>query len=180
MTRRLALALLALATLVLTVLAGCAGPSKLAQRSEEKLSSDPWKAWQLATRALDKEPGNTRARAAAKSAAGVISANWQEKIHAMADVDSVQAAEEVLNFDAFRAQAVNYAVVPVNPEFQRDEQVLRRTAARFDYRQGLQALDASRAKKAYLLFADCERFVPEYRDAARLAERAYSKALTRV
>jgi hypothetical protein len=180
MNRRLAPALLALAILALTVMAGCAGPSKLAQRSEEKLASDPWKAWQLATRALDKEPGNVRARAAAKSAAGMISANWQEKIHAMADVDSVQAAEEVLNFDAFRAQAVRYAAVPVNPEFQRDEQILRHTAARLDYVHAVAALDERRPKKAYLLFADCERFVPEYRDAARLAERAYSKALTRV
>jgi hypothetical protein len=176
MTRRLAPALLAL-----VFLAGCAGPSKLAQRSEQKLAGgDPWKAWQLATRALDKEPGNARAHAAAKSAAGMISANWQEKIHAIADIDSVQAAEEVLNFVAFRAQAVRYAAVPVNPEFQRDEQILRRTAARLDYLHGLAALDAHRPKKAYLLFADCERFVPDYRDAARLAERAYSKALTRV
>jgi len=175
MTRRLAPALLALA-----VLAGCAGPSKLAQRSEEKLATDPWKAWQLATRALDKEPGNVRARAAAKSAAGAISANWQEKIHGLAEVDSVQAAEEVLNFDEFRAQAVHYAVVPVNPEFQHEEQILRRSAARLAYVHAVAALDERRPKKAYLLFADCERFVPDYRDAAKLSDRAYSKALTRV
>ena len=53
-------------TTVLIVLAalsgfGCAGPAKLTEKSETKLAEgDMWKAWQLATRALDKAPGNLR------------------------------------------------------------------------------------------------------------------------
>src|SRR5690242_2510412 len=36
---------------------GCAGPAKLAQKSQDKLAQgDVWKAWELATRALDKAP----------------------------------------------------------------------------------------------------------------------------
>ena len=39
-----------------------AGPSKLAQRSEEKLAGgESWRAWQLAVKALDKDPGNADA-----------------------------------------------------------------------------------------------------------------------
>src|SRR5215510_11817681 len=47
------------AVLALPLVLACAGPNKLAQRSEEKLAGgDSWRAWQLATRALDREPGN--------------------------------------------------------------------------------------------------------------------------
>src|SRR5262245_34853323 len=76
MTRRLLSALLAA-----IVAAGCAGPNKLAEKSQRELSEgDVWKAWQLATRALDREPMNPRARAAAQSTYQVISNDWQRRI----------------------------------------------------------------------------------------------------
>jgi len=60
MLRRIVPALLALA-----VITSCAGPSKLAQKSDEQFAAgDYTRAWQLATRALDRDPGNPRARAA--------------------------------------------------------------------------------------------------------------------
>ena len=50
---------------ILFVLGCAAGTSKLSEKSEKELASgDAWRAWQLATRGLDKEPGNPRARAA--------------------------------------------------------------------------------------------------------------------
>jgi len=176
MLRRLAPALLALPLMI-----GCAGPSKLAQRSEDKLAhGDHWRAWQLATRALDREPANARARVAATAAAGSIAQDWERRIRALADVDSLQAADQVLEFTGFRGAAAHYVTVPVSPGWPADEQRLCRTAARVHYRRGAADMGSRRPKSAYLHFTAAERFVPAYRDAARLAERAYEKALTRV
>ena len=175
MFRRLAPVLLAL-PLVL----GCAGPNTLARRSEEKLASNPRRAWDLAIRALDKEPGNVRAREAAAAAAGAIAQDWQNRIRALAGVDSITAAEQVLEFVAFRAGAVRYATVPVDPAWSTDEKNLRHTAARIHYQRGALEMDARRPKKAFFHYSSCERFVPVYRDAARLASRAMDKATTRV
>jgi hypothetical protein len=167
--------------LVLPLVLGCAGPTKLAERSEEKLAGgQAWRAWGLATRALDKDPGNARARAAAAAAAGAIADEWQRRIHAQAGADSVAAAEQVLEFATFRASAVRYAVVPASPEWMREEQTLRRTAARLNYQRGAADLESRRPKRAYQHFNDVERFSPGYRDAAALAVRAYQRALTRV
>jgi hypothetical protein len=162
-------------------LLGCAGPAKLAQRSESKLASgEHWRAWELATRALDKAPGNTRARAAAEAAAASIAEDWERRIHALADVDSMAAANQVLEYAGFRRGAVRYATVAVGSGWSRDDQTLRSTAARTHYRRGLEARDSHRPKKAHIHFAETERYVVGYRDAARLAESTYEKALTRV
>lgn len=175
MTRRFVAALLALPLVI-----GCAGPNTLARRSEEKLASNPQRAWELAIRALDKEPGNVRARDAATAAAASIAKDWQRRIRAIAEADSVAAAEQVLEFVAFRAGAVRYVTVPVDPAWSTDEKVLRQTAARFHYRSGGLETDAKRPKKAFYHFSSCERFVPAYRDAAKLASRALERATTRV
>ncbi len=176
MLRRLAPALLAIPLVI-----GCAGPTKLAQRSEEKLAGgEHWRAWELATRALDREPGNPRARAAAASAAKAISQDWQRRIDALAEADSVGAAEQALEFAAFRARAAAYTTVPVSDGFPAREQALRSTTARIHYQRGLADLGSHRPKSAYLHFNETERFVAGYRDAARLANRALEKALTRV
>jgi hypothetical protein len=176
MFRRLAPALLALAFVI-----GCAGPNKLAQRSEDKLASgEHWRAWELATRALDKDPGNPRARSAAAAAGQAIARDWQQRIVALAAVDSVTAAEQVLEFAQFRLNAVRYAAIAVDAGWSRDESTLRLAAARFHYDKGRTAMASARPKKAHLHFADCERFVSSYRDAARLADRTFEKGLTQV
>lgn len=176
MTRKLAPALLALSLVI-----GCAGPSKLAQRSEEQLAGgEHWRAWQLATKALDKEPGNMRARRAASAAASAISQEWQARIQALATADTLGAAEQVLEFADFRAGAVRYAVVPVSADWSAQEQTLRRSAARLHYVEGRTAFDSDRPKRAYLRFVEAERFVPGYRDAAKLADRAFEQGLTHV
>src|SRR5690242_19558008 len=108
MNRKITVALLALPLML-----GCAGPNTLARRSEEKLTQNPQRAWELAVRALDKEPGNVRAREAASAAAASIATDWQRRIRSLAAADSIAAAEQVLEFAAFRAGAVRYATVPV-------------------------------------------------------------------
>ncbi len=176
MIRRHAPSLLALLLVI-----GCAGPSKLAERSEDKLAGgDHWRAWELATHALDKAPGNARARAAAAAAAGSIAQDWQRRIHALAELDTVAAADQVLEFVGFRASAVPYTTVSLSPEWTNEEQILRRGAARIHYKDGAAAMDSRRPKKAWIHFTEAERHVAGYRDAGRLAERAYEKALARV
>ena len=175
MTRRIIPVLL----LLLPIVAGCAGPSKLTRQSEERLArGEAWRAWTLATKALDKAPGNTQARAAATAAARAIADDWQRKIRGIAETDSVAAAEEALLFVSFRAGAVRYTTVPVGAGWAREEQALRYCAARTHYDEGVAALGTGRPKRACLHFDDVRRFVRDYRDVAALADRAYERAAT--
>jgi hypothetical protein len=163
------------------VIAGCAGPTKLAQHSEQKLANgDIWQAWRLATRALDREPMNPRAKAAAASAGRVISDDWQRRIHALAQVDSMRAAEQVLEFAEFRANAATYTTIAVGPTWSTDEYALRRAAANNRYLEGKQAMAAHRPRAAFDRFHEAERFVPGFRDATKLADGAFEQAQTRV
>lgn len=176
MLRKLLLSLIA-ATLVV----GCAGTSKLSEKSEKELAKgDAWKAWQLATRALDKEPGNPRARTAATAAGTSIVAEWQRRIRALAQTDSLQAAEEVLNLNGFRTDAARYATIPVGAEWPDEERTLRLAAARLHYGYGEEAIKSNRPKRACDEFTNSEHFVPGYRDAAKRADHALDDALTRV
>jgi hypothetical protein len=166
---------------VLLLMLGCAGPSKLAQKSEEMLAGgENGRAWQLAVRALDKDPGNVRARAAAAAAGNAMARDWEQRIHVLAQSDSLAAAEQVIQLNDFRVGAVRYAAITVSPEWSREEQTLRHSAARVNYQHALADAAAHRPKRAYLHFTDAQRFVPDYRDAARLEDKAYEKALTRV
>ena len=183
MFRRVSLALriATLAMLAAALVAGCAGPTKLAERSQQKLSSgDMWRAWQLATRALDREPMNPKAKQAAAAAGRVIADDWQRKIDALAPIDSVQAAQQVLEFMQFRVNAINYTTIDVTPAWAAEERTLRLAAARSHYLEATQAKAAGRPKAAYAHFGAIERFVPNYRDAQQQAERAYQQALTQV
>ena len=169
------------AVLALVLAAGCAGPAKLAERSEKKLAGgDHWQAWTLATRALDQAPANERARVAAASAAASIAQDWQRRIRAVAEADSLAAADQVLEFAAFRAGAARYTTVLVEPDWADEERGLRQGAARVHYQRGIAAMVAKRPKRAWLHFVDTERFVPGYRDVATRVERAYEKAVTKI
>ena len=174
--RRLSLALLAVA-----LVAGCAGPTKLAEKSQQKLSNgDVWRAWQLATRALDREPMNPKAKEAAAAAGRMIADEWQRKIVALAPIDSVQAAEQVLEFTQFRTNAINYTTIEVTPAWSEQERTLKTAAARSHYLQATQARAAHRPKAAFAHFHEIEKFVPNYKDAVQQADRAYQAAITDV
>ncbi len=184
MTRRLAVLLAALLIALpgMLLVTGCGGgSSKLTQKSEEKLAGgDAWRAWQLATRALDKEPGNPRARAAATAAGASIAEEWQRKIHALAEFDSLKAADEALELAEFRENAARYATIPVGAEWPAEDRALRLTAVRIHYQRGREAADSGRPKKACNEFTEAQRFVSDYRDVTKRADRAFGEALTRV
>jgi hypothetical protein len=167
--------------LLLLVMMGCAGPAKLAEKSEQMLAGGQnGRAWELAIRALDKDPGNTRARSAAAAAGNAMARDWEQRIHVLAQSDSMAAAEQVLELNSFRVGAVRYAAITVSPDWGREEQALRQGAARTHYQRGLADAAAKRPKRAYLHFNDAQHFVADYRDAARLADKAFDKAVTRV
>jgi hypothetical protein len=160
---------------------GCAGPAKLTEKSEGKLAEgDMWKAWELATRALDKAPGNPRAREAAAAAASMISQDWQRHVTALADVDSMDAAEQVLQYAQFRTNAIKYTTVQVGEPWISTEWRLRQAAAGAHYADGVAAMKSSRPKKAYGAFSDAMRFDSGYRDIAARSQAALEQAQTQV
>ena len=177
MTRRFVPSLLP----VILLLFGCAGPTQLAKKSEKRMDQgDHWKAWALATRALDKAPANQEARAAATRAANSISQDWQRRIHALAGLDSSQAVDQVLEFAAFRSNAVRYVTVTTEPSWNLEETALREAAARRNYRTAVADLASNRPKRAYLHFMDADHYAPGYRDAAARADRVLPEARTTV
>jgi hypothetical protein len=171
-----------LAALVLPLLlTGCAGSAKLAQRGEEKLANgENGRAWDLAIRALKKDPGNVRARAVAASAGNSMARDWELRIQALAASDSVAAADQVLQLCAFRVDASPYAAITVSPSEMHVEQVLRTSAARQSYQHAVADLAAKRPKRAYNGFQDAQHYVENFRDAAKLSDRAMERSLTRV
>jgi hypothetical protein len=175
------LRILAAGLIAALLVSGCAGPAKLAERSENKLAQgDVWKAWHLATKALDKAPAHPDGKQAAAAAARVIADDWQRRIHALATVDSFAAAEQVLEFVQFRTGAIRYTTVPVTEQWTREENQLRRRVARAHYEDGNKDLNARRPKAAFAHFRETERFWPGYEDAAQLAEIALREGETRV
>ena len=167
--------------MLLALVVGCAGPNKLADKSQDKLAEgDMWRAWKLATQALDKAPANVRARAAADAAASSIASDWRRRIQALAAVDSLDAAEQVMQFVGFRTNAARYVTVQVTESWAQTEHSLRLGAARFHYVRGTEDLKTKRPKRAHNHFLEAERFFPGYRDAGRLAERAYTRAISQV
>jgi hypothetical protein len=88
----------------------CAAPSELARRSEESLAAgDPRRALELATTALDRQPGNARARAGAAASCAEIAEDWRRRILAVAGADTLAAAGHVLEFADFRAGVARHA-----------------------------------------------------------------------
>ncbi|HTK70258.1 MAG TPA: hypothetical protein VL857_10670 [Candidatus Eisenbacteria bacterium] len=167
--------------IAVSLAAGCAGSAKLSKKSEEKLASgDAWKAWQLATRALDKEPGNPRAQAAATKAGTAIVQDWQRKIRAYAELDSAKAAAEVLAMTEFRGEAARYATIPMGESWAAEELALRRAGARIHYNLGVEATSAGRPKKACNEFSEARQYVSDYRDVVKREDRAASDAMTHV
>ncbi len=176
MPRRLLAALAAL-----SLIAGCAGPTKLAEKSQQKLESgDMWRAWQLAVRALEREPLNPTAKAAAAAAGHAIATDWERRISALAAVDSLRAADQVLEFAGFRGDAARYVTIDVSPTWPSHEKALRSMAARTWYGNGTRALTNKRPKLAYDAFVACERYVTPYRDATQRRDTAYERAQSRI
>jgi hypothetical protein len=160
----------------------CAGSDKLAKQSEQAYGEGNLeKAYQKAARALRKEPGNPRARAAMTMAAGRLMDERETEIRGIAARDTVAAAKRSLALDAFRDELLGYRVIlPPDPDFDRDEAAIRTGAARLVYEESVDALESGAPKRAYDGFQLAKQFQPRFRDVARRIDQAYDEALPRV
>ena len=59
-----------------------------------------------------------------------IAQDWERRIRALAAEDSMQAADQALEFAEFRTHAARYATIPVGTDWPNEEHQLRATAAR--------------------------------------------------
>jgi hypothetical protein len=175
---RLFLALMVTAAFTLS----CAGPNKLAQQSEKAYQKgEVEKAYQKAARALRKEPENRRARAAMTQAAGQLMQERVVEIRGLAARDTVAAAKRSLALDTFRDELLQYRIVlPPDPDFDRDEAAIRRSAASIAYREATTDLEDGSPKRAYDGFQLSHAFEPRYLDVTRRMQQAYDEALPRV
>ena len=160
----------------------CAGPEKLTKQSEKAYSEGNLeKAYQKAARALRKEPTNRGARAAMTQAAAQLMNEREAEIRGMAARDTVAAAKRSLDLDSFRAELMGYRVIlPPDPDFDRDEAMIRAGAARITYEEAVDALESGAPKRAYDGFQLAQEFHPHYRDVTRRIDQAYDEALPRV
>ena len=160
----------------------CASSKELARRSAVALQGgDATKAYELALKSIDKDPGNTQARAALYEAAQLRAAEWKRKILDMEQVDSLAAAKEVLAYDDFRLQAArDRAPVDPDPAFDAESHGLKQNAAQAYYFLGNQSLEDDRPKRAYDQFQWAARFDPTRPELDERITYALSQAFTTV
>jgi hypothetical protein len=171
-----------LATMFVILLAGCAGPAKLAERSHAELArGDLRKAYETARRALEKDSSHPDARAAFGEAATALATDFRTRVGRLAQIDTVAAARVAIEFRDFRAEIAHQPVpIAIDPDDLETEAVLCEGAARVLYRSAEQSLTAERPKEAYRRFLESEDFDPGYADVGRRVPEALERALTRV
>ena len=173
---------LLLPALALLLAAGCAGPAKLAQQSQEALDrGDFRKAYDKALRAVEKDPQNQLARQAYDEASARVADDYIARVRAQAAVDSVRAADLAMDFRGFRASvAAHGSALPANRAYEADEDRIVTAAAREFYRRGRADMTAKRPKQAWRDFGTAQAYVPDYADAAKRQQDAYRAARARV
>ena len=171
-------ALVALAALALS----CASTSELARRSTHALAAgDARAAWQWGERAMKKDPQSPVARDAMTAAAAVVVPDWQRRIRALAESDTIAAAKLSLDFAPVRAELGGWGITaPLDSAYVDDERIIRRAAARQLYRRANGELRAHHARDAYHDFSEVDRILPGYRKVGERIERSYEEALIHV
>jgi hypothetical protein len=76
--------------------------------------------------------------------------------------------------------AARYATIPAGAQWPDEDRALRHHGARVHYKKGLEAAGSSRPKKAVTEFTEAGRFISDYRDVTKRADRALGEALTRI
>lgn len=170
-----------LSVIVLLTLS-CASANKLSERSERALAAGDLRgAYEQARAAVAKQPSNPRAKAAFATAAGRLVDDRKARIAAIAAVDTVAAAQQVLGLSELRGEIMRYgAVLTADTAFTRRETALRMGAAGILYARGERELSAGRPKVAWVNFRGVGEYAPGYRDVGRRIDEAYDEAVSRV
>jgi len=168
--------------LLALLVTSCAGPAKLARESERALEDgDLSRAYELARRAVDKDPEHAGARSAMTAAATQIMDQSKARILERARQDTLEAARMALDFREDRAEVARYRIeVPADPGYFERENAIVEGAAAIEYRRAEQSLAAHRPKEAYGHFRGAEVFVASYRDLQEKLRTTRAAAVTRV
>ena len=177
---RTSLAMLAL--IVGMLLAGCAGPAKLAKESDEALAKGDLRlAYQRALKAIEKDPLNQPAREAYEASSARLVQDHRQRVLAAATADTLRAADLALAFHALRAEvAAHDSAVPTDAAYDASETRILRTAARRWYGRGRLAMAAKHPKEAYRDFVSARHYVDDFLDAGKQQDAAFAAALTRI
>jgi hypothetical protein len=160
----------------------CASANKLSQRSERELAAGDLRgAYEHARAAIAKEPSNPRAKAAFATAAGRLVDDRKARIAAIAAVDTIAAAQQVLALAELRGEIARLgAALPADTAFTRRETALRLGAAGIFYARAERELSSGRPKLAWADFRAAAEFASGYRNVGRRIDEAYKLALARV
>lgn len=161
---------------------GCASAGKLAHQSEQELAAGNLAAaYQHALKAVSKKPNDARGRAAFTAAATRMVDDRKARILSIAEVDTLAAAEQVLELSALRTEVVahGFALSP-DDAFDRSESAIRLGAAGIHYAAAEHALAQHAPKRAWMEFRDVQRYAPGYRDVVQRMEQVHSDATARV
>jgi hypothetical protein len=175
-SRQWSIALIALLAL------SCASANKLSQRSERELAAgDLPRAYQHARSAVMKSPSSTRAQAAFLAAATRVVGDRKRRLLAIAGVDTVAAARQLLPLTELRAEIARLgALLPPDTAFGRQETAIRIGAAGIRYADAERELSAHRPKGAWAAFRDAAGFASGYRDVGQRIDDTYELAVARV
>lgn len=169
--------------LLIALIAGaCASSRELARRSAVALQGgDAKKAYEWAKKALDKDPGNTQARAGMHEAVQMVAGDWKVRVRNLAEHDTVVAARELLRFGEFRSEAAAYRA-PVDPDslWSGEERQMRASAGRLLFEEGEASLANGRPKKAYDRFLESALFDSRRRELDDRIAESFERAVTRV
>jgi hypothetical protein len=164
------------------VMLSCAAPAQFSRQSRDALQAGHAdEAFELARKALAKDPQSSAARDAMSAAAGSIADGWKNRIHNIAGVDTIAAATYSREFQKFRIGLTRYNVtLAPDAAFAAEDAAIRTGAARIRYAEAEALLAAGDARNAYRQFVSITGFVSPYRDAAARAKEAYAQAVRRV
>ncbi len=158
-TLRLPLFAAALPTLLL---ASCASPTRLAQKSQEQLlEGKPAKAYETALKAARKDSENPEVREALQRAGDAVLGLEADRFRALLPHDTLAAADLAVGLGERRYQMATFGVTAaVDPELALLETGARQAASRHFEREADVVLGEGRPKDAYFLLAEAVRFDP--------------------
>jgi hypothetical protein len=174
--------LLTMAAVAGTLLISCASSEKLTRRSVDELrAGQPERAYQTAIIALKKRPDNALALAALEDAARALESASEHRVHALAQADTIGAANQLLDLEEFRLDVARHGgQLVIDPAFTGEERAIRRAAAARQYADGADEMAQHHAKSAYRRFLAARTYWAGYRDVDARLKEALQQATARL